>query len=255
MTSKESAICLWLVGCPSDTTAELARGFTIRDRRYQVGECAALDAAPSGRNDERPSVWILDDEADEPAGTRVTPPGVWLVLLDVPDEERQRAIYERGGEVHVSPRRWASPALPVLIDRLADRAVREHAFQRERSRQQQAAERLLTSQRSIIGELLETEPVPPTPIPQELRDQYRMFLQRQIVDGRTGEASDWAALIDVLVIAELSPRSILELHRTTVRRLQEGLGDRSARHLADVGQRLAIGLMCELAEYWRRAAD
>lgn len=177
-------------------------------------------------------------------------------------------------EILIAARPWHSPALGAVVRRAVlqgelRRANRRLAADRHRRllRERDEAERLLSQQRQIVGELErlagdETDSVPPPEhsaprelqgpnIPAELRDAYRDLLRAYVMLGPGQLAADVGRLAERLLEADLWPRDILPLHLEHVEPLIRGLGHRSTRHVLARADRLALELMMRFAELCR----
>jgi DNA-binding response OmpR family regulator len=163
--------------------------------------------------------------------------------------------------------------------------------QAERQRLQQEhheAERLLDQQRALIEDLQElsssavaTDPSGPLPLverameggraedihylsheppdaealidlPPPLVDHYRELLRTYVIMGAGNLSQEMGALATLLAESNLSAQRAIQLHVQVLEELVQGLGNRSARHVMNRADLLALEVMGHLADRYRQ---
>lgn len=89
-------------------------------------------------------------------------------------------------------------------------------------------------------------------LPRELVAHYRELLRTYVIMGSGNLACELAQLADLLVSVGLTARQAMELHLTVLEELLHGLGTRSTRHVMTRADLLAIELLLQLADGYRR---
>jgi len=195
----------------------------------------------------------------------VTPPGDdrWLATLCACD-----------CEILVTPEGWQSPALPLWIARTIHRAqiARENlrlagADQRRTLRERDETDQLLEQQRRILQDHAESSPLESLrsvqsdvsdelrTLPAEVVGIYQDLLRSYVMMGSGGLAGEIRKLAQLLVLAGLSPGAALHVHLERVEELIRGLGSRSSRHVMSRADLLAMELMIELGDCYRRKSQ
>jgi hypothetical protein len=95
-----------------------------------------------------------------------------------------------------------------------------------------------------------TEPMPPLPV--ELVDHYRELLRAYVIMGAGNLADDMAGLADLMAESHMSAQRTLQLHVEVLEELVAGLGNRSARHVMNRADLLALEVLGHLADGYRR---
>jgi hypothetical protein len=161
-------------------------------------------------------------------------------------------------------------------------------IQAERQRLQhehQEAERLLEQQRGLIEDLqqLSSDSLPlvgragegvesptiyalpssfnsaesqPLNLPPALIDHYRELLRAYVIMGAGNLAHEMSTLAELLATANITAQQTMQLHVEVLEELIQGLGNRSARHVMNRADLLALEVMGHLADRYRlRAAQ
>ena len=89
-------------------------------------------------------------------------------------------------------------------------------------------------------------------LPPEFDDYYQELLRTYVIMGSGNLVAEIVKLADLLSLAGLAPREVLELHLARVERLVRGLGNRSTRHVMARADLLALELMIHLGECYQR---
>ena len=186
-------------------------------------------------------------------------------------------------DVFISARGWNSLVLGAVVKRalLRGELIRENtrlsaAHHRRLLRERDESEHLLAHQRQLIAELealpdplresparppaadvrsLRTNTGSPAERPaDEFNERYRALLRSYVLMGSGSLANEIAEMADQFVSAALPPPEALQLHLHCVESLVKGLGNRSARHVMQRADLMAIELMTHLAHRSQRAA-
>jgi DNA-binding response OmpR family regulator len=207
-----------------------------------------------------------------------------IVLGAASPQELDAICYEAGADDYSC---IAQTTVRGLLWKFA-RAIRRFELARENRRLVQAerqrlqqehreAERLLEQQRALINDLellrdgetpgestagiadaaesasirlaAATEPMPPLPV--ELVDHYRELLRAYVIMGAGNLADDMAALADLMAETNMSAQRTLQLHVEVLEELVAGLGNRSARHVMNRADLLALEVLGHLADGYR----
>jgi len=149
--------------------------------------------------------------------------------------------------------------------------------ERQRLRQEhQEAERLLDQQRALIDDLRslqdgglvddhdEESSRLPRPrdrassaislheLPAELAGHYRELLRAYVIMGAGNLGREMAELADLLAGSNVSAQRAMQLHVEVLEELIAGLGNRSARHVMNRADLLALEVMGHLADGYRQ---
>jgi DNA-binding NarL/FixJ family response regulator len=200
-----------------------------------------------------------------------------LVLGDQSEQEMAALCYEAGADGYVCIH---TTTVRTLIWMVA-RAVQRHQIFRENRRLCQAerrrlqqereeAEHLLTQQRKILADLYhlhqldgpaasaeaacsEAGPscLPPLDLPAELVQHYRDLLRTYVIMGTGNLAKELSRLAELLILAGVSARALLQLHTQVLEEMLRGLGSRSTRHVITRADLLALEMLLYLAEGYR----
>jgi DNA-binding response OmpR family regulator len=150
-----------------------------------------------------------------------------------------------------------------------------HAHQQRLKQEHLEAQRLLEQQRQVIADLetlgkpLASEPAgmdghddclansvsittsTMCDLPEPLVTHYRELLRTYVVMGVGNLSSEMARLAEMLATAEVSAQRALQLHVAVLEELVKGLGTRSARHVMNRADLLALEVMGHLADGYR----
>jgi hypothetical protein len=212
-----------------------------------------------------------------------------IVLGYQPPQEMDALCYEAGAdeycclaETTVRGLLWR---LTRAIERFALSRENRRLVQAERQRLQQEhheAERLLEQQRALIADLeglrhatapdrmakVEDEAAPQynrgatrlaapaaneqAPLPGALVNHYRDLLRTYVIMGAGNLTTEMASLGEMLVASHLSARRTMQLHVEALEELVAGLGNRSARHVMNRADILALEVLGYLADGYRQ---
>jgi DNA-binding NarL/FixJ family response regulator len=93
----------------------------------------------------------------------------------------------------------------------------------------------------------------PADFPHELEEHYGELLRAYVVMGTGNLASEMQAFAQLLAGARISAAQTLELHVRALDKLLAGLGNRSARHVMNRADLLALEVSMHLCEAYRTA--
>jgi DNA-binding NarL/FixJ family response regulator len=148
------------------------------------------------------------------------------------------------------------------------RAVQRHQLLRENhrlglaeqsrlQREHDEAEKLISQQRALVGDLeamrdgAACENSAPLHLPEELFTHYRELLRTYVIMGSGNLVGELKRLAELLVSAGLSAQKTMQLHLRVVEELVNGLGARSSRHVMTRADLLGLEIMVHLAEGYR----
>ncbi len=208
-----------------------------------------------------------------------------MILLGSEPPERIDALcYEVGADDYCCV---AETTVRGLLWKFA-RAIERHQLLRENRRLVQAerqrlqqehheAERLLDQQRALIADLeclSQGKPEAteqdsgnidgslaksaadkvdaPVNLPEPLVTHYRELLRAYVMMGVGNLADEMSTLAELLVASGFSAQRALQLHVCVLEELVQGLGNRSARHVINRADLLALEVMGHLADGYRQ---
>ena len=203
-----------------------------------------------------------------------------IVLGGEPEQEMAALAFEAGADVYACIH---TTTTRTFIWRLA-RARQWHQLvhenrqlvqqQRHRLKQEHdEAGRLLKQQRALIDDLeqlrgaagsgnADDSGMPPglpssdrdgpLPVSDSLVAHYRELLRTYVVMGTGNLTAEMERLAGVLVAAGVTAQQAMELHLCVLEEMVEGLGTRSARHVMNRADLLALEVMMHLAEGYRQ---
>ncbi|MDZ4658989.1 MAG: hypothetical protein SH868_15540 [Bythopirellula sp.] len=207
-----------------------------------------------------------------------------IVLGSLPPQEIDALCYEVGADDYCCIAETTVRGLLWKFSRAIERnqLLREnrrlvHA-QRQRLKQEHLeAQRLLEQQRLLIADLetLGKGPVREATVgvdglddclaksvasaeqiahdlPGALVSHYRELLRTYVIMGVGNLGSEMAQLAELLASAEVSAQRALQLHVAVLEELVQGLGTRSARHVMNRADLLALEVMGHLADGYRQ---
>ncbi|MGE5195317.1 MAG: hypothetical protein ACM3U2_22720, partial [Deltaproteobacteria bacterium] len=198
-----------------------------------------------------------------------------IVTITAADETWAEAL-RLNVDLLVSAKGWESSALVPAIQRAVERGRMLHeidrltaADRRRLVRERDEAEYLLNQQRQILAALgplgAGAPPDADSPtaaqtsascerlnLPPEFDEYYQELLRTYVIMGSGNLSAEVIKLADVLSLAGMSPRRVLDLHLVRVERLVRGLGNRSTRHVMARADLLALELMICLGECYQR---
>ncbi|MCS7306287.1 MAG: hypothetical protein NZ602_14410 [Thermoguttaceae bacterium] len=202
-----------------------------------------------------------------------------IVVLGVQSEQEMAALcYEAGADGYVCVNTTTVRTLIWIVAR----AVQRHQLFRENRRlcqaerrrlqqEQEEAELLLAHQRKILSDLYQlhspcgrfssaqAEPscanpasLPPLDLPTELVQHYRDLLRTYVIMGCGNLAKELSRLAELLIIAGITGRELLQLHTEVLEEMIRGLGSRSTRHVMTRADLLVLEILLYVAEGYRR---
>lgn len=226
----------------------------LREEPFDCVVIGALKADP----------WITDEELLEflevvGADGGRTP---LLVLSDRLDDELLRRLSRFECELLSAAAGWRSPALPAWIGRTLQRfeLMREcqrfsTADMRRTVRERDEAESLLEQQRRLLAAPAADAETSNDDLPEEINGYYQELLRTYVIMGSGNLEDDIRRLAELFALAGIGPRSVLRLHLDRVESMVRGLGTRSARHVMARADILAMELIIELGECFRRKSS
>ncbi len=100
--------------------------------------------------------------------------------------------------------------------------------------------------------LLPEEPLLACNLPDRLIDHYRELLRAYVIMGAGNLSKELAALAETLVVGGVTARQTMQLHIGVLEEMIRSLGNRSARHVMNRADLIAMEVMIHLAEGYRR---
>ena len=206
------------------------------------------------------------DALDLIEGYRAGGAGEPIVVLGTQSEQEVAALcYEVGADGYVCVHTTTTRNLIWVVARAVQRhqVVRENqrltlAEQTQLQREHDEAGYLLQQQQALVdgsdarqrgeaGDLL-----PMRFLPAELVDHYRELLRTYVIMGSGNLADELKRLAEMLVTAGLTARQTMQLHLHVLEELVHGLGTRSSRHVMNRADLLALEIVVNQAEGYRR---
>ncbi len=89
-------------------------------------------------------------------------------------------------------------------------------------------------------------------LPEPLVTHYRELLRAYVMMGVGNLADEMSALAELLAASGVSAQRALQLHVCVLEELVQGLGNRSARHVINRADLLALEVMGHLADGYRQ---
>ncbi len=204
-----------------------------------------------------------------------------LILGNEPPSRVDAVCYEAGADDYCCVGETTVRALLWKFSRAIQRfnLSRENRrliqAERQRLRQEhQEAERLLDQQRALIDDLrvlqngettddestheLRVSPIGASldatlsELPVELVGHYREMLRAYVIMGAGNLAHEMTALAELLASSGVSAQRTMQLHVEVLEELVAGLGNRSARHVMNRADLLALEVMGHLADGYRQ---
>jgi hypothetical protein len=184
-----------------------------------------------------------------------------LVLSDRMDDELLLRMSRLDCGFLATGTGWRSPALAASIGRTMRRfeLMVEHqkistAELRRSVRERDEAESLLEQQRRILtaSDRCCARETPDGDLPEEINTYYQELLRTYIIMGSGNLEDDIGRLAELFALTGVGPRAALRLHLERVESMVRGLGSRSARHVMARADILAMELIIELGECFRR---
>jgi hypothetical protein len=84
-----------------------------------------------------------------------------------------------------------------------------------------------------------------------LVDHYREILRAYVIMGTGNLAEEMSALVELLAGSNISAQRTMQLHVQVLQELVDGLGNRSARHVMNRADLLALEVLGQLADGYR----
>jgi CheY-like chemotaxis protein len=205
-----------------------------------------------------------------------------MLLGSLPSQEIDALCYEVGAddyccvsETTVRGLLWKFARAIQRNQLLRDNRRLVHAQQQRLKQEHLEAQRLLEQQRLLIADLeclsgqTATEPTigvdnpddccvrhrsaekATADLPPTLVAHYRELLRTYVIMGVGNLGAEMARLADMLATCEASAQKALQLHVAVLEELVQGLGSRSARHVMNRADLLALEVMGHLADGYR----
>jgi DNA-binding response OmpR family regulator len=205
-----------------------------------------------------------------------------MLLGSLPSQEIDALCYEVGADDYCCVSETTVRGLLWKFARAIQRnqLLREnrrlvHAQQQRLKQEHLEAQRLLEQQRLLIADLerlsgqTATESTvgidnpddcqtrrasavqTTTDLPATLVSHYRELLRTYVIMGVGNLGAEMARLADMLATCEASAQKALQLHVAVLEELVQGLGSRSARHVMNRADLLALEVMGHLADGYR----
>jgi DNA-binding response OmpR family regulator len=205
-----------------------------------------------------------------------------MLLGSLPSQEIDALCYEVGADDYCCVSETTVRGLLWKFARAIERnqLLREnrrlvHAQQQRLKQEHLEAQRLLEQQRLLIADLeclssqSTTDPTigvdnpddcrvrrtsaedATADLPATLIAHYRELLRTYIIMGVGNLGAEMARLADMLATCEASAQKALQLHVAVLEELVQGLGSRSARHVMNRADLLALEVMGHLADGYR----
>lgn len=205
-----------------------------------------------------------------------------IILGSQPPQEIDAFCYEVGADDYCCVAETTVRGLIWRFSRAIERSelIREnrrlvHAQQQRLKQEHLEAQRLLEQQRQVIADLESltkgpspqasvgidqlddclAKPMNTTPttcdLPASLVGHYRELLRTYVIMGVGNLSGEMARLAEMLANAEVSAQRALQLHVAVLEELVQGLGTRSARHVMNRADLLALEVMGHLADGYR----
>ena len=187
-----------------------------------------------------------------------------IVLGDLPQHEVDALAYEVGADAYCSVNDATTRSLIWMVARAVERSnlIRENCnlVQSETQRlrhEQHEAQRLLAQQKSLVDQPADdSEPPDATQpaaalLPERLVTHYREMLRAYIIMGAGNLSDEMAAFCELLVSAGVTAQRAMQLHLHVLEESIAGLGNRSARHVMNRADLLALEMMLNLTERYR----
>lgn len=199
-----------------------------------------------------------------------------IVTVAIDDETWAQAL-RLDVDLLATAKGWESSALVQTIQRAVERGRMLQdidrlatADRRRLLRERDEADYLLNQQRRILAALEQLAGAPAEEggahdpaagissgarlgLPAEFDDYYQELLRTYVIMGSGNLATEVVKLAEVLAQAGLAPREVLDLHLSRVEKLVRGLGNRSTRHVMARADLLALELLINLGECYRRS--
>ncbi len=199
-----------------------------------------------------------------------------VIVAVASDDETWAEALRLNVDLLVSAKGWESSALIPAIQRAVERGRMQYEIERLSAadrrrlvRERDEAEYLLSQQRQILvaierlagdapnngeapSQILPHDGDARLKLPAQFDGYYQELLRTYVIMGSGNLVAEIAKLAELLSLAGMSPREVLELHLVRVEQLVRGLGNRSTRHVMARADLLALELMIHLGECYQR---
>lgn len=182
-----------------------------------------------------------------------------VVLLPLPHDELVSTLLQLGCEVSVTPRLWDAPSLPTVIATAVRRAHQRRELEhlrgihhRRLARDQADAVTLMQLQQQSLERLVTTG--------EEAGDlateagMYESVLRNYLVAPEASLRQEIDALVAAFYRADWGPQAVRACHVSQLERLLADLGGRASRQILARANVMAIDVITQLGEHYRRAA-
>jgi hypothetical protein len=189
----------------------------------------------------------------------------FLVLGTQSEQEMAALCYEVGADGYLCVHTATTRNLIWTLSRAVERhqLLRENhrlglAEQSRLQREHDEADKLISQQRALIGDLESLRQERPCEktvslqLPNELISHYRELLRTYVIMGSGNLGCELKRLAELLVAAGMTAQQTMQLHLRAVEELVHGLGARSSRHVMTRADLLGLEVMVHLAEGYRQ---
>lgn len=235
----------------SSVVLEEATGFSVGAERLrdEVFDAVLISHDPGELDALALSDAMRAGGSDEPV----------VILGAEPQADMMALCLEAKADAYLCVHDTTTRTLIWVVSRAIEhqRLLRDHqklcqADQRRIEQERCEAEQQLAEQRALIhGVESVNANAPPTGLAGELEAHYRELLQAYVVMGAGNLASEMQAFAQLLAGAGVSAAQTLELHTRALEKMLAGLGARSARHVINRANLLALEVGMHLCEAYR----
>ncbi len=188
-----------------------------------------------------------------------------IVVLGVQSEQEMAALcFEVGADAYICVHTTTTRTLIWQVARavqrhqvLQDNRRLQQAQRQQLQREQDEARKLLSQQRALYERLAGSSDAnsegdaDDEPLPARLIHHYREMLKAYIIMGSGNLHTEMEKLAELLVLAGATARDAVRLHVTALEEVIAGLGNRSARHVMNRADLLALEMVMQLAARYR----
>lgn len=190
-----------------------------------------------------------------------------VVIVSAPDDEQTAQLEDLDCELLVSRSGWQSVALVALIRRAVVRgdlrreiSGLEVTARRQRLREREEAEGQLQQLRQMIAQDQESAGtscsssvrIQRPDLVDRIAELYAALLRTYVMMGSGNLSAEVQHLAGLLALAGVPPLEAVAIHVRQVEALLQGLGNRSSRHVMSRADLLALELLIQLGDEFRR---
>ncbi len=254
------------VTTPQRTGGWLAEAFAADSASLiRLEEALGVTAALARLRDEVFDALLISHEPDEldalemieglRAGGSEEP---MIVLGTLPQQEMDPLAYEVGADAYCPVNAATTRSLIWMVARAVERShlIRENRSLRQADTQrlrheQNEAHRLLAQQKSLVQSTDDDSEPDGAPLSDGLVTRYREMLRTYIIMGAGNLSDEMSALTELLAAAGVTSQRAMQMHLHVLEESIAGLGNRSARHVMNRADLLALEMMLNLTEQYR----